>query len=164
MLPFSLCLKHYVCDKITVRQRRINAESTGDSQMGYARCELLISAIKDAAQYCDYGHMQGTGGIWKRADQGKNQNGGDRDSSLLSTKHCGIKSKALSLRWSCSSLNSIFCLTKKFVSGREVYVNYGKRKRIIITLSMAHHIWTNEITERKSSNMGIGKHGLSRAV
>lgn len=42
----------------------MKAWGTGDSQTGHAKCELLISAIKEAAQYCDYGHMQGTGGIW----------------------------------------------------------------------------------------------------
>lgn len=39
--------------------------------------------------------MQGTGSSWKWADQGKNQNEDDGDSSLCIMKHCGMKSKAL---------------------------------------------------------------------
>lgn len=65
--------------------------------MKYTRCESLTSTIKEVVQYRDRGLMQGAGGRWKRADRGKKQNGDNGDSSLFSTKHCGIKSKALQL-------------------------------------------------------------------
>lgn len=57
-----------------------------------------ISAIKEAIQCLNYGHMQhsgSTGGSWKRTDHGKTQNRDAQDTIFFSAKYCRIKLEAL---------------------------------------------------------------------